>query len=270
MENLLLNFKPVNVSIIENNNNMTLPINLVKEEALSIRIQGKPYLIVMRTPGNEKEHAAGICLAEGIIAKLGDISSVGLCDGEYSNIVTITVTEQRRAIISKILNRNSYISNSSCGICGKNIIEEIITEIKPFENNSLINTDLLTSKISNINSYQPLRRKTRASHCAAIYDKNSSFLSSAEDVGRHNALDKAIGWLLLRETLSEAHIITLSSRISYELVQKAARARIPIIAAVSRPTSLAVELAIKLNMTLVTLSPNNGLIVYCNNHNLCV
>jgi FdhD protein len=106
-----------------------------------------------------------------------------------------------------------------------------------------------------LGDFQPLRARTRAAHGAAIYDGNPELLSAAEDVGRHNALDKAVGQLFIDGQLDRAQLLTLSSRISYELVQKAARARIPIILAISRPTALAVALATALNITLVYCHP---------------
>ena len=113
-----------------------------------------------------------------------------------------------------------------------------------------------------------LRERTSASHAAAIYNSDFRLLSVAEDVGRHNALDKAIGKLFLNRTLATASILVLSSRISFELVQNAARARIPIILAISRPTSLAVELASQLNITLAALAKKSGLYTFCNEHRL--
>ena len=119
-----------------------------------------------------------------------------------------------------------------------------------------------------LTDHQPLRSKTRSAHAAVIYDANYKRLSSAEDVGRHNALDKAVGKLFVDHRLEEAVLLTLSSRISYELVQKAARARLPVILAMSRPTSLAVELATELNMTLACMADGAGLYVFCGEQRL--
>jgi len=118
------------------------------------------------------------------------------------------------------------------------------------------------SRLSRLSDLQPLRKTTRSSHAAAIFQTEEAPLSIAEDVGRHNALDKAIGKLFLQQKLHLAEMVILSSRISYELVQKTARAKIPVLLAVSRPTSLAVELASRLNMTLGCLSKDDGLYLY--------
>jgi FdhD protein len=140
--------------------------------------------------------------------------------------------------------------------------------IQPVEDNTRMNAGLALECLENLPQQQPLRDKTRASHAAALYSSNFKLLSVAEDVGRHNALDKAIGRLFLDRRLDEAVLLTLSSRISYELVQKAARARIQVILAFSRPTSLAVELASELKMTLACLADHTGLYIFCGEHRL--
>jgi FdhD protein len=241
---------------------------LIGEEPLSIRIEGKPYSVVMRTPGDELVHAAGFCLAEGIVDVPDDVNSISCCDGDDSNVVTITLSKSRRDKIVNILDRRGFISQTSCGICGKEIIKDLHQMIQPVEDDTRMNVGFALNCLENLPQHQPLRDKTRASHAAALYSSDFKLLSVAEDVGRHNALDKAIGKLFLDRRLDEAVLLTLSSRISYELVQKAARARIPVILAFSRPTSLAVELASELNMTLACLADNNGLYIFCGEYRL--
>ena len=236
---------------------------LICEEPLSIRVQGKPYSVVMRTPGDELAHAAGFCLAEGIIDTPDDIKIISCCDGTDSNVVTITLEESRQSKITGLLDRRGFISQTSCGICGKEIVKDLYQVIQPMSNNSQIDVGLALECLENLSSHQPLRDQTRASHAAVLYTSDFKLLSVAEDVGRHNALDKTIGKLFLEHKLDQASLLILSSRISYELVQKAARARIPIILAFSRPTSLAMELASKLNMTLACLAKGSGLYIFC-------
>ena len=236
---------------------------LIGEEPLSIRVQGKPYSVVMRTPGDELAHAAGFCLAEGIIDTPEDIKVISCCDGTDSNVVTITLEESRQNKISAVLDRRGFISQTGCGICGKEIVKDLYQSIHPIKNNVRIDASLARESLENLSRHQPLRNQTRASHAAALYTSDFKLLSVAEDVGRHNALDKAIGKVFLNHTLDKASLLILSSRISYELVQKAARARIPLILAFSRPTSLAVELASKLTMTLACLAKGAGLYIFC-------
>jgi FdhD protein len=237
---------------------------VIGEEPLSIRIQGRPYSVIMRTPGEELFHVAGFCLGEGIADQPDDIQSLAFCDGSDTNVVTVTLTESRRNLIPEILERRQFVSQTSCGLCGKEIVNDLYLQIQPVTKNTRIDLNRAYECLNNLSTLQPLREKTRSSHAAALYSEDLSVLSSAEDVGRHNALDKAVGKLFLGHRLHEAAILVLSSRISYELVQKASRAKIPIIMAVSRPTDLAVELAFKMNILLICLSKGNGLDVFCN------
>jgi FdhD protein len=241
---------------------------LIGEEPLSIRVQGAPYAVVMRTPGDEKAHVAGFCLGEGIVDAPDDLTSIAFCDGEDTNVVTVTLTPARRTRIADHLDRRTYISQTSCGICGKSIVADLVQALRPVADVGPIEGTGALECLLRLGDYQPLRDKTRAAHGAAIYDHGLNQLSVAEDVGRHNALDKAIGRLFLDRRLGQARLLTLSSRISYELVQKAARARIPAILAISRPTALAVELAEALNMTLASLGKGDSLMVYCHPHRL--
>lgn len=242
--------------------------NLLREEPLSIRIQGNPYAVVMRTPGFETQHVAGFCLAEGIVDAPEDIANISFCEGEDTNVVTVTLKSSRRDKISEILDRREFISQTSCGLCGKEIVKDLYQIIRPITDNTPLEIQKAVDCLENISSFQPLRKKTRAAHAAVLYDSNYNLLAAAEDVGRHNALDKVVGTLFMNHKLKDAAFLTLSSRISYELVQKSARARIPIILAISRPTSLAVELASRLNMTLASPDDESGLLIFCGEERL--
>lgn len=252
----------------DNNSSTPSDHKLIPEEPLSIHIEGKPYSVIMRTPGDELAHAAGFCLAEGIVDTLNDINTLSFCDKMDSNVVTITLEESRREKISDLLKRRGYISQSSCGICGKEIVDELYQMIQPVSDETKVDAKIAFDLLESLSLHQPLREKTLASHAAALYSENFKLLSVAEDVGRHNALDKAIGKLFLGRTLHKASLLVLSSRVSYELVQKAARANIPIIFAISRPTSLAVELASNLNIALACLAQNSGLLIFSGAHRL--
>lgn len=241
--------------------NIDLP--LIAEEPLSIRIQGKPYSVVMRTPGDEIAHVAGFCLTEGIIDTPEDIASIAFCDGSDSNVVTVTLTPSRRDKMPELAERRNYVSQTSCGLCGKEMVKELYQMLQPIADDTRITLSQAIGIIDALSGQQPLRRITRATHAAALCSIDGRLLSVAEDVGRHNALDKAIGKLFMEHRLHEASAIVMSSRISYELVQKAARARIPILLAVSRPTALAVGLAAELNMTAACLSRDGGIYVFC-------
>ncbi len=233
---------------------------LLAEEPLSIRVQGNPYTVVMRTPGDEIAHVAGFCLGEGIVDEMEDFGTLAFCD-EDVNVVTVTLTPKRSEKVPEILDRRGFISQTSCGICGKELISDLRQATDTVDADP-IDLATVSKALDELSTHQPLREITRASHAAALFDESGQLLSVAEDAGRHNALDKAVGMLFLKKELPEARFLVLSSRISYEMVQKAARAGIAIIAAVSRPTALAVELAEGLNITLCSLARNDGLFVY--------
>ena len=241
---------------------------LIAEEPLSIRVQGNPYSVVMRTPGDEIALVAGFCLTEGIIDSADDYTSLAFCDGEDTNVIAVTLKPDRRDKISEILDRRGFISQTSCGLCGKEIVKDLFQIIKPLGDDVRIDGKKALACLENIHQHQPLRQQTRAAHAAALYSSQFEFLAAAEDVGRHNALDKVIGQVVLDRKLDQARLLTLSSRVSYELVQKAARARIPIILAISRPTALAVKLAAELNITLASLADGPGLYIFCGAHRL--
>lgn len=217
----------------------------------------------MRTPGDETAHVAGFCLAEGIVDSPEEIQTIASCEGEATNVVTLTVTPARLSSIRTVLERRGFVSQTSCGICGKELVEDLSQMVRVLPDGPTVDLQNASRCLEKLKEHQVLYRRTRAAHAAAVYSPAFELLSLAEDVGRHNALDKAIGRLFLNGSLHRAGVLILSSRISYELVQKAARAKIPFILAASRPTALAVELADSLNMTLATASKEPGIHVYC-------
>ena len=259
--------KPVTVLRKEGKVTTSAKLDLIQEEPLSIRVQGQPYAVVMRTPGDEPAHVAGFCLGEGIVDSPDDIATIASCEGEATNVVTLTVNPIRLTAISAVLERRGFVSQTSCGICGKELVEDLSQMVEVLPDGPPIDLQRAYHCLETLKDHQTLYQKTRATHAAAVYTSDFELLSLAEDVGRHNALDKAIGKLFLNRSLHRAGVLILSSRISYEMVQKAARAKIPFVLAASRPTALGVKLAESLNMTLA--SPGKvGIHVYCGSRRL--
>lgn len=236
---------------------------LVAEEPLLIRVDDHPYSAVMRTPGEETFHVAGFCLAEGIIDSIDDFATIGFCEDMDPNVVDAMLKPDRRERVSGLLQRQGFISRTSCGICGKTMIEEMFQFLSPVVDKTVIELERAIQQINRLPENQHLRKETRGSHAAVLLDSRLEILSMAEDVGRHNALDKAVGKLLMSGKLSDASICVLSSRTSYEMVQKANRAGIGIILSASRPTVLAVNLGKRLNMTLACIARESELIIFC-------
>jgi FdhD protein len=176
--------------------------------------------------------------------------------------VDITLHPVRKKKVAEQLGRQGFVSRTSCGICGKELIEDMCRIVQPVTDDTIISVDEAISCVEKIDEIQEYYRITNGSHAVVLFDSEVNVLSFAEDVGRHNALDKVIGKLFLARSLNQARIVALSSRISYELVQKAARAQIPIMISISRPTALAVELGRSLNMTLACTRKKSGLMIF--------
>ncbi|VEN72830.1 Sulfur carrier protein FdhD [Candidatus Desulfarcum epimagneticum] len=238
-------------------------LELINEEPLLIRVEGEPYSVVMRTPGEELFHAAGFCLAEGIADSPDDFASVGHCPDLDPNVVEVRVKPLRREKIARVLKRRGFVSQTSCGICGKEMLEDLKQELAPAETGFKTDSARLFDCVEKLYASQTWYPRTRGSHAAALFDRRLDMLSFAEDAGRHNALDKAVGKALMGRKLDRARALALSSRISYEMVQKAARARIPLIVSKSRPTALAADLGRDLGMTLAFSPKRSGLVIVC-------
>lgn len=238
-------------------------LELIAEEPLSIRIDEKPYAVVMRTPGDETFHAVGFCLGEGIIDSRDDLGNIGYDELSDPNVVDVWLRPERREKIPDILRRRSFVSQSSCGICGKQLIADLHQNLTPVENSLEVDIDRIFHCINMLSEKQKYYQTTRGSHAALTLDERLEAISFAEDIGRHNALDKAIGRALMTGQLANAKILVLSSRNSLELMQKAARAQLQMVISYSRPTDLAVEMAKTLNMTLVFPANGSELAIVC-------
>jgi FdhD protein len=239
----------------------SFPLELIGEEPLLIRINSKPYSVIMRTPGEEIFHAAGFCLGEGIVDSPDDFASIGYCKDDDPNVIDIYIKDKRQEKVHDILDRKSFVSQTSCGICGKEMVKDIYQILTPSENKFTIKVDNIYDCINKLSENQNYYKTTRGSHAALILDDKLDKISFAEDVGRHNALDKAIGKAFMNKKLGKASVLVLSSRISYELIQKAARAHLPIMISHSRPTFLAVKMGKALNMTLVCPGKGSQLLI---------
>ncbi len=241
----------------------TISLELIGEEPFLINIDEKPYSVVMRTPGEEIFHAAGFCLGEGIASSSDDFKTIGYDKELDPNIIDIWLTSERKKKIHDILERKIFVSQTSCGICGKEMVRDLYQKITPAKDSFTVEIQSVFDCINKLSENQNYYQSTRGSHAAIIFDSQMEKLSFAEDVGRHNALDKAIGKAFMNKQLSKAKILVLSSRISYELIQKSARAQIPVMISNSRPTALAVEMGKSLNMTLAFPAKGSELIIVC-------
>ncbi len=238
-------------------------LELIGEEPLLIRVEGKPFSVVMRTPGDEMFHAAGFCLGEGLVDRQDDFLTLGYCQDLDPNVVEVRLKPERLARIGEILERRSFVSQTSCGICGKEMVRDLYQKLEVASSDFTVEADRLFGCIARLFQSQNYYPRTKGSHAALIFDRHLKVISFAEDVGRHNALDKAVGKAFLNGSLEDARLLAMSSRISFELVQKAARARLQVLVSKSRPTALAVAIGRSLKMTIASAFDDSELIIFC-------
>jgi FdhD protein len=224
------------------------PDDLTIEEPLEIRIEGKPLATTMRTPGHDEELTAGFLVSEAIVRTREEVAKVSTTD---ENIVTIKLATGVRLELNSV-QRFGMIS-SSCGICGKESIDAIRQKFSPIAFSSTrVDIDTLLSLPAVLQKHQGDFARTGGIHAAGIFDLTGDLKIAREDIGRHNAVDKAIGRAFLDGLLPlERHLLLVSGRASFEIMQKALGAGVPIVAAVSAPSTLAVSFARESNQTLI-------------------
>lgn len=245
------------------------PETLVVEEPLEIRVDGTPITVTMRTPGSDVELAQGFLLTEGVIDKRDDLLTVRYCRGaqeDGSNTYNVLDATLAPGVAMPDLNvtRNFY-TTSSCGVCGKASLDAIklISRHCPGDDPSTVTAAALTAMPDRLRSAQKVFASTGGLHGAALFDVDGTPLVVREDVGRHNAVDKVIGWALEQGRIPlTGAVLLVSGRVSFELTQKAVMAGIPVLAAVSAPSSLAVDLATQSGLTLVAFLRGESMNVY--------
>lgn len=242
------------------------------EAPLEIRVEGRPVAVTMRTPGHDRELAAGFLLSEGVIASPDDIFEISICPatqpGPAGTAPAAVDVLMRRpeSVDFQRLTRHVFTA-SSCGLCGKAIVDEVLRQHPPLSADALsgrpVPAETLFALPDSLREAQATFATTGGLHASALFNPDGSLVSLHEDVGRHNALDKLLGdaWLQRRWPL-DRHLLMLSGRISFELVQKALVARLPVIAAISAPSSLAVATAEAAGITLCGFLREGRLNVY--------
>ena len=240
--------------------------SVAREEPLEIQLGGAPLAVVMRTPGHDPDLALGFLVTERVVASPDQVISVRHCrqvpDPDASENVIRVQLAPGVPVDLDALRRNLYAS-SSCGICGKATIANALASAPPLADESRFPMSFFLPLPQRLQAAQPAFAATGGLHAAGLFAPDGRLLVAREDVGRHNAVDKVIGWALREARLPLAgHVLLVSGRISYELVQKALVARIPVLAAVSAPSSLAVELAEKAGMTLIGFLRGGSFNVY--------
>jgi len=239
---------------------------LAGEEPLEIRIAGAPLTVMMRTPGHERELALGFLFGEGIIRTADDVGAVRVVpNGEHPDLENIIDVELRpsAAGVDQRWQRN-FLSATSCGLCGVSTIEAIHEAAPPLPDDGLtVDPEVIYGLDARLRAEQEVFSRTGGLHAAGLFTAEGEPVAVREDIGRHNAVDKVIGHALERGLIPLArHILMVSGRTSFEIVQKALQARIPVLVAVSAPSSLARDLAQASNQTLIGFLRGRSLNVY--------
>jgi FdhD protein len=245
------------------------PETLAVEEPLEIRVNGSPITVTMRTPGSDFELAQGFLLTESIIARREDVAAIRYCGGtgpdgaNTYNVLDVTLGSMVPAP-DVDLTRNFY-TTSSCGVCGKASLDAVrlSSRYPPGDQVVSLGADTLTAMPERLRSAQKVFASTGGLHAAALFDLHGAMLTVREDIGRHNAVDKVIGWALENDRIPLSNLVLLvSGRASFELTQKAVMAGLPVLAAVSAPSSLAVDLASESGLTLVAFLRGDSMNIY--------
>ncbi|GAA3432930.1 formate dehydrogenase accessory sulfurtransferase FdhD [Kutzneria kofuensis] len=245
------------------------PDTLAAEEPLEIRVGGQPLSVTMRTPGHDFDLAAGFLVSEGVIGKAGELSAIRYCagatvdGGNTYNVLDVGLAPGVPPPDPSV-ERNFY-TTSSCGLCGKASLDAVrATSRWSVEYDELtVDIDTITTMPDTLRTAQLVFDRTGGLHAAGLFTRDGRLLCLREDVGRHNAVDKVIGWALRDDRLPlSGTVLMVSGRASFELVQKAVMAGIPVLAAVSAPSSLAVELAAEMGLTLIGFLRGSSMNVY--------
>jgi FdhD protein len=244
------------------------------EEPLEIRVTGDPVAVTMRTPGDDVDLVLGFLFAEGIIASAADVGSIAHCGrpGQegYGNVVEVTPAPGIALAYERLeATRRGTLTTSACGVCGRRTVDDLMSSCGRLADGPVLEPDRVALAVASLREAQAVFARTGGTHGAAAHDARGRRLLAREDVGRHNAVDKVVGGLLRQGRVRKGApgdgapaLLVVSGRASFEMVQKAVRAGIPIVASVSAPTTLAVDLALDANVTLAGFVRGRRLNVY--------
>ncbi len=261
-------FRSVAVTRVRGRGRATDSDRAATEEPLEIRLHGRSFAVVMRTPGADRELAAGFLLSEGVLRSADDLGTIEDCtdpDAEHpENVVDVSLTNGSAETLGRLLaNRRQVTMNSSCGLCGRLTIESLRAEAPPIGGHLTVTASMLAGLPDRLRAAQAVFDETGGLHAAGLFTPAGDLIDVAEDVGRHNAVDKVVGRMLMREALPlSAAVLFVSGRASYEIVQKALLAGVPVVGAVSAPSTLAIDLAQEAGITLVGFVRGGGFNIY--------
>lgn len=246
---------------VHGNQSAKITDTLVIEAPLQININNEPYTVVMRTPNNDIELIRGLLYAEDIYKNSINFTTEIIEEKDnFSTIINVQIPKEKLG--KGYLNKRTLLSVSSCGICGKQELSDLECSGEKLKSNLQLSNTVIVKMFQEMKSLQETFQLSGGSHACAIFNKNQEILTIKEDIGRHNAVDKSIGNLLLNNQLKEAKTMLVSGRVSYEIVSKAFFAKIPIIVAVSACSSLAVDFAKEFGICLIGFSRDDKMTIY--------
>ena len=233
------------------------------EEPLEIRLDDEPFVMTMRTPGADADLAAGFLLAENIVRQAEEIAAMRHC-ARSDNILYVTLTGDAAQRAAEAMTRRRHLAvTSACGVCGRRSIDDLMRHARTVESAIRISDTTIAGLPAALRSAQRTFDETGGLHAAGLFDAHGTLIRAAEDVGRHNAVDKVLGAELRAGALPLSHrILFVSGRTSFEIIQKAVMAGVAVVAAVSAPSSLAIDLARTANLTLLGFVRSAGFNVY--------
>ncbi len=235
---------------------------VVVEEPLEIRVNGESVSVTMRTPGNDFDLAVGLLWTEGIIKSRDEIGTIAYCPDEdqpeLKNVVNVGLVDANR----KLQSSRRLWSNSSCGLCGKATLDAIHQACQPISSTMIVEYDVICSLPARLREAQANFERTGGIHAVGLFDRQGSLLVLREDIGRHNAVDKVLGAALVGGVVLGDTVMMVSGRLGFEIAQKAVVAGIAVVASISAPSNLAVELAEEFGMTAIGFLRGRSMNVY--------
>jgi FdhD protein len=246
------------------------------EEPLEVRLHGKPFAVIMRTPGADRDLAAGFLLAERVLTSADDLGTIEYCRmpagagaaglAAAENVINVTLSGRAHDDLERVLaERRQIVTSASCGLCGRLTIESLRAEVAPLPSTDGVRLPhrIVARLPHQLRAAQAVFEETGGLHAAGLFSQDATLVAFAEDVGRHNAVDKVIGRILVRDALPLSNfVLFVSGRTSFEIVQKALLAGVPIVASVSAPSSLAIELARETGIALIGFVRGDSFNIY--------
>lgn len=260
--------QPFDVVRVDDRGTNSAVDQVAAELPLEVRIEGQPFSVIMRTPGADEDLAVGFLFSESVIRSAGDLGRVELTDSP--NLINVRLSRDRAGILPELLGqRRQVVTNSSCGMCGRRTLESLEVDAPPLASRWAVTGEVVLSLPARLRTAQTTFSETGGLHAAGLFDTEGHLELSAEDVGRHNAVDKLLGRMLLNGRMPlDRSLLFVSGRSSFEIVQKAFLGGIPLVGAVSAPSSLAIELARRTGITLLGFVRDGRFNIYAHHERL--